>query len=1600
MTIKNLSNNKGISEVLANIPQGDLVVLNIDEALVHNPAMEYGNIPPALTESNLPTVLRYLKETKHPVILLTSHNEKYNENTIAQLKQLDLSYDILIHAKDNVAVLLEYLKKNSLSKRLHVIDNDKAQLEAIDKAISTAELNIKTTCYHYKPNTRLLTNPKQEGFPENLDSIKLGESLGGGTSSTYIVQDKSDKKNYVLKFGSSEVQIKVEALINVLYQRLGVPVADVQAYRSLSQDLAQSLNFEHAERTVQLAEWLKPDQIQDEKVIITQACRNFIVHAFMGNIDVAKLDNFIQTEGGKAKLIDSGACFIFRALGDLREEMSAEVSEIDSMRNHEINLSGAQWFGDLSPEEIKSQVHDLIKQRSTIEKTIWEVSQQLEIPSFVQRQLLSGFSNRLDNLAQRYGFATQHFAKRDKAAIAEKTAAGVMHIQKDERGQLCVLLSKRARHNWCDNFGGKSDADDVSLARTAQREAKEESNGVLDYSDRELAEAPFHDIITQDTNGQQFLYRMYFIEGINPVDTTQLLDKEHESYHWVPLQNLQSALKTNSTVVEEEQITIQVKDIKNEDVIIFPPLYSMLRQRPVNTLIDELLLNSNFRKQSTQGLAEEPDSSEQSKKNIYRPIASPEQVESEIITTSIKKAKVLGEIKNKRETRETFSKEGKQPANTDERILSQSELHLKAVMGDDFHIQESTAENIKRFLDIHYKGLSEEEKQRLINQAAEMIQYEKDHPERVYFYHGTNSDIAYAYAVYTAIYQILAANSDIGALRMDNPLFHKCLTVEEFISHFKVISESGKVSNYDSGYMESAISANLFLFGSHNVEGSNTIEYYTNNESAAKTNLQNMLSASVQSMGVGVGIINQLIALAKEFPYQGQGALYQVSIPLDVVDKYAYAAAPGGRLNPLLTESGETTNISQLLNEMTRGRVDKQYIETLQARVMSPPDAPITTRDYHWGNPVNQEMQDNFNHKIEKLAENIVFDIMKHQNQLNKLNSKLPLMRNLRDVYKQAGLNIGSNKITDELVIQLLESGDFESIKRITETHPEFKEKLIKSNKISYSNRDSSKNESKTLLERLLTTPNGQQTLIAIYGEKFYEGRLDKLPFISVFFAIEKSNRMQFAIDHQDKIKDANTLILILNTLPDDKKFDFADKLKHIINDHYDLGDVLKSLPLEQRLNFASQFRSKINSQYVLTSILSKLPENQRFDFAKEYKHNIKDAVDLYAVSSIIPDKQRLAFIMLSQNIINDITDVARIMSVIPDNERSLFASMHEDKMYSGDYLLILLKLIPKDQQMVFLLRNEHKIRNTKELAKVLGSLPEEKRIDFLDRHKMKIKNAKDLADVLMQLNQDKRISVATEHGDTIKDGKGLSYVLMQLSLSDRLHFATEHGDKITDVTGLSDVIDELSPSDRLDFATEHEDKIQNAEGLYDVLGVLSSRTRFGFAIRHVNKITDDSAIESIQMLLPRAERTNFIATIKAYEKQLSLSNSAKIHVSIAKIDADERKENISAVYRVLENDDFLRNQDGTVSSIIKQIKEIVSAIDSSKEENITSAIVEIKKKIVENKDNNHSENANCIIDAFAKPSCLNFRKIRETLSTNPAIDEIMNRKGFVAKNE
>ncbi|HAZ7574233.1 hypothetical protein OQJ02_11930 [Legionella sp. PATHC032] len=147
--------------------------------------------------------------------------------------------------------------------------------------------------------------------------------------------------------------------------------------------------------------------------------------------------------------------------------------------------------------------------------------------------------------------------------------------------------------------------------------------------------------------------------------------------------------------------------------------------------------------------------------------------------------------------------------------------------------------------------------------------------------------------------------------------------------------------------------------------------------------------------------------------------------------------------------------------------------------------------------------------------------------------------------------------------------------------------------------------------------------------------------------------------------------------------------------------------------------------------------------------------------------------------------------------------------------------------------------------------------------------------------------------------------------------------------------------------------------------------------------------------MLRMATKTNMNVTLEnptgSIQESPSLPNKTKVHISIIKIPANEREENILAVHTALRNDELLKNQDGSVPTIIKEIRDIVGKIDPSEEDNIATAIIEIKRKIADSSDNNYNENVHDIIKAFESPSCCDFRKIRAALTTNPAMDKIMN---------
>lgn len=139
-----------------------------------------------------------------------------------------------------------------------------------------------------------------------------------------------------------------------------------------------------------------------------------------------------------------------------------------------------------------------------------------------------------------------------------------------------------------------------------------------------------------------------------------------------------------------------------------------------------------------------------------------------------------------------------------------------------------------------------------------------------------------------------------------------------------------------------------------------------------------------------------------------------------------------------------------------------------------------------------------------------------------------------------------------------------------------------------------------------------------------------------------------------------------------------------------------------------------------------------------------------------------------------------------------------------------------------------------------------------------------------------------------------------------------------------------------------------------------------------------------------RQGMNDIVDLLEAKPDKPSLPNKAKVRINIIKIPANKREANILAVYKVLSDDNLMKNKDGSVPNIIKEICEIVVKLDPENEEEIAGAILEIKTKIAHSEDN-ISDNARDVLNGFAKSSCCDFQKIRAALSENLAMDEIMN---------
>lgn len=136
------------------------------------------------------------------------------------------------------------------------------------------------------------------------------------------------------------------------------------------------------------------------------------------------------------------------------------------------------------------------------------------------------------------------------------------------------------RHNWWGISGEDSDPADESLAETAIREVSEESSNQIYYSRAELVRAPFHDLVTRKKSGQFHVFRMFIAKHAN-IDINKINDSEHTDHYLISISVLLNSLINNKAkVIEEGQQTARLFS-SGKRIILHPPLYEMLQQKPV-----------------------------------------------------------------------------------------------------------------------------------------------------------------------------------------------------------------------------------------------------------------------------------------------------------------------------------------------------------------------------------------------------------------------------------------------------------------------------------------------------------------------------------------------------------------------------------------------------------------------------------------------------------------------------------------------------------------------------------------------------------------------------------------------------------------------------------------------------------------------------------------------------------------------------------------------------------------------------------------------------------------------------------------------------------
>lgn len=680
-------------------------------------------------------------------------------------------------------------------------------------------------------------------------------------------------------------------------------------------------------------------------------------------------------------------------------------------------------------KQIKENIKKLIEKEAQIEEKIFETAEQDSLSNEDIAEILTEFTNKLDDLGIRYCPEMPRYAKIDRIAQEKKTAAGVFTYAK-HNGKIVVLLAKRDDDPGWECFGGKSDMTDEFLHIAAAREVYEESSEIFTHTSSSLLNAPFHDFITEK-EGSPFVFRLYF-RPQPYTDAAKFQDKEHTEYRWVTIDELLKGLEQKTEVNGKETATITSGHMT---FTLYPDFYQVMQQWQVKENLERLKDNKQLKKTHTQGSKEttKPE-------KVSRRSRSPQERAWEVKNTVAKHLAVMKEIKEK-------NKIAPEEKATDQQFESQSELHLRATLGSDYKENDLPANVATMISSIAGSMLTDEEKKKLVENCVRLILEEKKAgPNHLFFYHACPDKIAFAYDVYSAIHTYMQANPTWHAFRAANEHFKYFADVEKFIDHYSK-NKKESISNYAVGYNEVGLSTNGALFGSHQTAGSCTLLYFLDNRAARDINLSELLKDVLSDAGFPSAYIKPLTDLYENHYKSTRGILYQIGMPATLADQLAYAASSGGPLNPYggsYQPSAVFAKLKEDLDSKDEKRIKsaRGYLVDMQMRLMVPPHQPlsvnrITSNDLS-SDPSQTKKEINSNDDV---IHDLVYEVLLNANK-DSLHETAPATR-LMSLHMEKNKLPTKKNVSKAGLLRAVQAGQYDLVRRYLEDNVNLREYAV-----------------------------------------------------------------------------------------------------------------------------------------------------------------------------------------------------------------------------------------------------------------------------------------------------------------------------------------------------------------------------------------------------------------------------------------------------------------------------------------------------------------------------------------------------------------------------